>query len=1076
MRIKIITVLLTLFSLQLAAQHSYIPSERTFTTKDGLSSDKIHVLHKDNQGFIWIGTENGVDRFDGQSFQNFSKAAYPGMTISRVQNIVEDEKGYLWFIKENEPFEHKYASLAIDLYNIHTGEWASLEKRFRDNLPFKLEEIDFISQLSDGSIFIYNQDLQTAFLYQNKDVFKKISFPERISNISECTLHENGNLLLEGFSEKGEINDRYIFSISQTGKLLKKVKANFPIQIQSSTQSYDLVLRGNYYLSGGKNLEAYQLYNPNFQNNQTASATSKPIDHTAWNKDQELLWIKNSSNIFVTSFNGDIVYQKEEKFDNSAIPILFDGTTTWYSNKQNGLVALNLRPNHFQTYQYSSEEFRNSARGIYATTSGEIWHSNIAGILHRPTSKDKLQFLGETPIFTNFIKSRNGHLWFTKNDRFVKYNFDTKQEEYYPIEPSLDITYWSLYEANDGQIWLFGNQGLHHALDPISKKIETIHQHPALLEDNFNVYDVQKRDAQSIWLCTNQGLYILDNQGNYIAHYNEHQEGEYYLPATDIHHMYQDKNGTIWLATGGAGLLQLKINNEQLTIESHFTTQNGLYNDILHAIYEDDFGYLWISSNEGLMQFDKQTEKIVTYTVEDGLLHNEFNRISHFQAEDGMLYFGGVTGMISFHPKHFSQVRYEGSQAPLVITDFQQYSGKKRLFESRTHQLNQTNTIRLRPNDRFFNLTLSMLNYRNNATFQYRIKGLYDWQTVKGNDLNISGLPYGKHTLEIKAQNDKQQEASNQLTYTIIVMRPFYLKWWFLLLVLGALGTGAFYFIRWRTQQMLVFQETEQLRQLDTMKSQFFANISHELRTPITLILAPLGQLIKNFREQSPDKVEDQLKKIQYNGKNLLSLVNEVLDLSKLEANKLELNVEPTRIPQFIERIIANFESAAKVKGIEYQFVTFLQKKIIAEFDQAKLEKILNNLLSNALKFTPKNGTIQIIVGQINDDLVIKVKDSGKGISEEDLPNIFDRYFQAKQEEMSGGTGIGLALTKELVELMDGQISVQSEVGQGTEFAVQLPVTSCELPVASSDEPNLVVPIAIPLLHSLSFLCQAQYV
>ena len=181
---------------------------------------------------------------------------------------------------------------------------------------------------------------------------------------------------------------------------------------------------------------------------------------------------------------------------------------------------------------------------------------------------------------------------------------------------------------------------------------------------------------------------------------------------------------------------------------------------------------------------------------------------------------------------------------------------------------------------------------------------------------------------------------------------------------------------------------------------------------------------------------------IQNNGKILLNLVNEVLDLSKLEAQKLTLNLSPTKIPQFIERVVANFESAAKVKGIEYQFLSFLQKGIVAQFDQAKLEKILNNLLSNALKFTPNEGTIQIMVTQIEKDLVIKIKDSGEGITATDLPNIFERYFQSNDKEKanSGGTGIGLALTKELTELMNGQISVQSELGEGSEFEVKLPL------------------------------------
>ena len=173
-------------------------------------------------------------------------------------------------------------------------------------------------------------------------------------------------------------------------------------------------------------------------------------------------------------------------------------------------------------------------------------------------------------------------------------------------------------------------------------------------------------------------------------------------------------------------------------------------------------------------------------------------------------------------------------------------------------------------------------------------------------------MPYGTHTLEIAAQNGNGQQSANTLTFKVRVLRPFYLRWWFVLITLGALGTSAFYFIKWRTEQLLITQETAQLRQLDGMKSRFFANISHELRTPITLILSPLSQILKDIENQPIDTTKKQLFNIQKNGKNLLNLVNEVLDLSKLEANKLELETEPTLIPAFIQRLIANFESPAK--------------------------------------------------------------------------------------------------------------------------------------------------------------------
>ena len=1040
MKSTLILLLITI-TFSVAGQHSYIPSERTFTTKDGLSSDKIHALHKDSKGFIWIGTENGLDRFDGQSFVHFNKNTHPEMSLNRVQMIAEDDEGYLWLVEKNKPFEHYYVRPQINFYHIQTGEWTTLEERFGDKIKFDKEQVSFVKQLKDGSIFLFINLIEKSYLYQ-KGGLKEIKMPKDISRVSDVMFSENGELIFEGIKGVKELK-RQIFKVTPNGKISQQVHPNASWRIQSQEQSYHLKLSSANPLIGAKNLDVYQLIAPNLEF--TSATNGVLIDYAKMNKAQNLLWLKSETSLFVTKTNGEIVYQKDIQQDYYEMPILFDGHTTWYSDKQNGLVALTLSPNHFQTYQSFKAGFSNSARGIYADNKDNIWISTISGVLHKSSNQKDFKF-NNTNIFTSFLKDNENNLWSIREGKLSKIDLTTGKEELIPHEYLNFFNSWSMYQAKDGNLWFFGNFGTHLIFNTKTNEFREASKIP-VKSGAFYVYDIQQRDKETVWLCTNLGLYLLDSQGKYIAHYNKTQTGKYYLPTTDIHHLHQDENGTTWLATGDAGLLELKnlpdgsqANNEKLIIENQYTTKNGLSCDILHSVYEDDYEYLWLSSNEGLMQFDKQTGKVVTYNTENGLLHNEFNRISHFQAEDGTLYFGGLTGVISFHPKHFSKVRHEGSQAPLVVTNFQQFSAKKGQFEYLTQQLTQSKIIRLQPHDRFFKLNIALLDFKSKATYQYRIRDLYDWQTTQDSELNISGLPYGKYTLEIKAFNTNQNEAANTLSYSILVLRPFYLQWWFLILVLGSLGTGVFYFFKWRTQQLLVFQETEQLRELDKMKSQFFANISHELRTPITLILAPLSQLLK--QKDLQEKYKSQIGLVHQNGKNLLSLVNEVLDLSKMEVGKLELHPIATKIPQFFERIVANFESAAKVKGIEYQFMTFLQKDIVALFDQEKLEKILNNLLSNALKFTPKNGTIQIIVGQMEKDLIVKVKDSGDGISDEDLPFIFDRYFQSKNKQMSGGTGIGLALTKELVELMGGQISVQSEVGEGTEFEIKLPIVA----------------------------------
>ena len=1032
-------LLLVAIAFSLTAQHSYISSERTFTTKDGLSSDKIHALYKDSQGFIWIGTENGLDRFDGQSFKHFNTSNQPQMTISRVQHIMEDDDKYLWLMKANETFEHPFASPKINLYNTYTGHWTTLEEKFGpegSGLPFKVKDIRCIQQLADKTIFIFTPQTHKAYFYSTKSGFTAISIPKKIVNISEVLIQKEGTLLIEGSTVFNKKVDWHIYKIKRNGKIISERPADLSIPIQANQQTKQVSLSLIYHGGGGYHLAAYDRFDKNLSSSNTQNA-SLQVDQTTFNQDQQLLWLKNAQSLKAINIENEVVFEKKETFSFFKIPILFDGTTTWYSNGQNGLVKITLEPNYFQTYQFHERGLGNSTRGIYAHQDGRLWASTITAIIKKDDNKITKKHNVRAP-FSPFMKDKSNHLWYFYNNQIVKENLATHEVTGFDYDEGLNS--WSLFETENGEIWAFGLYGDIYALNIAEKEFQLKNQFNTNREVELNVYWAEQKDAQSVWLCTSQGLYVVNNDGEFVALYNNEQKGEYFIPTKDVHHLHQSagRDRTIWLATGDAGLLELKVENDELRIENQYTTEDGFSCDVLHAIHEDDNDYLWISSNNGLMQFDKRTGKISNYFTENGLLHNEFNRIAHFKAENGKLYFGGLNGIMSFDPNDFKNVRNQPNIAPLVVKGFQQYSTKEKQFKDLTYTLNQTNTISLQPNERFLKLELALLDYQDGATFQYRIQGLYDWQTTSDEELNISGLPYGKHSLEIKAQNNKQQEAANTLTYTIHVLRPFYLQWWFVGLILIVLGITAFNLIKWRTRQLIVLQETLQLRQLDTIKSQFFANISHELRTPITLILAPLAQFIKENKLN--DKQTQQLVRIQNNGKNLLQLVNEVLDLSKLEANKLVLNLSPTRIPQFIERVVANFESAAQVKDIEFQFMSFLQNNIVAQFDKSKLEKILNNLLSNALKFTPSNGSIQIMVAQVEQNLVIKVKDSGKGISQEDLPHIFDRYFQSKNLSMSGGTGIGLALTKELVELMNGSITVQSELNKGTTFEIKLPI------------------------------------
>ncbi len=820
---------------------------------------------------------------------------------------------------------------------------------------------------------------------------------------------------------------------------------------------------------------------------------SKNIIQSAYNEQESLFWLRDQEYMFVTNKQQEVIFQlpyQALETEHRLFPILFDGEKTWFSDGVQGIQIITLQSNHFQNTRPLNNGRSNSMRGILEDISGNIWFSTIDDIGKYDKNGQKTVF-PTNDWFTTFLEDKKGNIWWGDRYVFKKYNPQTNSIESYKTDsdslPHDFSFFWSLYEAENGEIWI--SAGTHiFAFNPETETFRSVVGLEKEEEDGeFDIYNMQTSifNPKHIWVCTNQSLFLCHEDGKILAKFNDKQEAPYYLPDKNFKHMYQEKGkdgeAIIWLATGGGGLIRWTVDDgrwtkntvkqspdnyqdQPSTVYRQFTISSGLSSNALHSVYEDNYGYLWMSSDLGLMQFDKKNEQVTKYFKNDGTADSEFNRAAHSKAPDGTLYFGTINGWTTFHPRDYANTRERLRASQLTFKTFKQFSNEQSTLIDLTANLHQTSTIKLEAGDRFFSIDLALLDLYNaqNTTYSYRVKGLYDWQSSKSPILNISSLPYGTHSLEITAQNGNGQKAANTLVFNVKVLRPFYLQWWFIALMLSGIGVGLFLYIKWRTEQLLIAQETIQLRQLDQLKTKFFANISHELRTPITLILAPLSQILKN--EPISDGLRQKLSKVQQNGKSLLNLVNEILDLSKLEAEKLELQTQPTEIPTFFEHTVMLFESAAKVKNIDFQFVSTLSKDLVIELDQSKMEKVMNNLISNALKFTPQSripeaigtgGQIQVSLVELpKNQLQIKVKDNGRGIHPDDLKYIFERYFQSKTNTtLEGGTGIGLALTKELVELMDGTISVYSEIDKGTTFEIRMPYVSCELPIAGYELP-----------------------
>ena len=487
-----------------------------------------------------------------------------------------------------------------------------------------------------------------------------------------------------------------------------------------------------------------------------------------------------------------------------------------------------------------------------------------------------------------------------------------------------------------------------------------------------------------------------------------------------------------------------------------FTRAHGL-NNVIYGVYADEHSNLWLPSDNGIIRFNKITYQTKTYLEADGITHHEFNRISHYRADNGRLFFGGLNGVTAFHPDNFV-ADSATSNAPLVITDFQQIDEEGKNDVACAQKTIEERSIIFSPNDRLFRMDFALLTYQevDKNLYAYKVEGVdKDWNYQKENFIRFSRLPYGKHVLRIKGQGVYGQWSANELAIQLSILKPIYLQTWFLIASVLALFGAAFLFFKWRTTQLEkqkkeletevarqtkeIRQQAEELKSLEQLKSRFFANVSHELRTPLTLMLGPMASLLK--RDYWKEKDLNLLHFANKNGRQLLKLVNEILDLSKLETDRLEIKETAVNFHQYLQPLFAQFSSFGDSERVYLNFDYQADHDLHILIDVNKFEKIVHNFLSNALKFTPQKGQVDLIVKDEGQHLLVQVKDTGTGIHPDDLPHIFDRFYQSKQADapVQGGTGIGLSLCLELAELLNGKVWVESELGKGSTFYFRFP-------------------------------------
>jgi signal transduction histidine kinase/CheY-like chemotaxis protein len=1025
---------------------SYIPNIQHFSTEQGLSHREVFSVFQDRDGIIWLGTRNGLNRFDGYHFKHFL-GKKKGIDVRKIMKIGQDDEDWLWLMPQfGEVF----------FFHPRTEEIKTITERFGVDCILHNEEISSLTNLVSTSqkevpIYFSGQPSKYIYSYHSSEGFKKYIAPSLDYQFDYVFPNKDLFAWRDVPNSQNE-NTRNNVILSLKSEATSEYMAKEYVNVDDTyTITSDINRRA-------KDLGSIRI------NHQTRQL---------WNTELDKYYR-------VFDAKGNLIASLDKKLSKNQTATFFDELNRTWLTTGFGFYTIDLQVNKFKflptpKLPYAS---RLSARGIVANTATMTVAFELQGI---STYNFEKQVWGNT--LDGAYSNRGLHLnaqkelWVTSLNEIARW--ENGVAERYQLDEHTD--FWAILPSATfkHQFWLGSSKGLYR-FNTQTKTFQAF-KNKAIKDEECLIQSIirDKNNEHWLWLCSDQGLLLFDEQKEaFIATYNLEQTEEYFLPTESVQDIHQDEKDIYWLATANSGVIRWDKNNKEYR---KISIANGLPNNNIYCIYPDDFGNLWMSSDFGIIRMNKATFAIKNFLPKDGIGQTEFNRISHSETRDEAghqrLIFGGLDGITTFFPKDF-QDKNTTIKPFLALLNYQQFDGKRKEVMDKTTMVRTAQKIVLNPNDYIHQIEVGLLNYTDvdNNTYHYQLVRngeKSDWITQKSRILQLGQLTYGKHQLTVKANTISNLKAANELVFEIIVRRPFYLTWWFVLPATASIaGTTAYWYsrrnrklrhrqkeletvVKERTQELqhdkqIIETQAQELQEIDAIKSRFFANVSHELRTPITLIQGPIQSVLSN--QDMTNRNFTLLSKAKQNTKKLLQLVNEILDLTKLDGHKLELDETPVVLYTFLRQITSNFQAVGDSQSIEFIFNYDLPHILQVKIDKPKVEKILNNLLTNAFKFTPKHGQVEIEVSDLgvknsntldSSGILLSVKDNGRGIPPEDVPNVFNRFYQSStNKKAEGGLGIGLALSMEFVKLMKGKMWVESstdDTNHGSTFFFQFP-------------------------------------
>lgn len=1050
-------------------------AEMPITIDNGLVNNEVTAIHQDKYGFLWLGTRGGLNRYNGYDFDliRYAPGSTNNLSNQAVEVIAEDQHHTIWIGTKNgglnsydllkDSILHYYPpddiniqeikSLAVDakgrlfigalhgLYIYEKGHFTVVNKQ----LTIYAIAVDKRGMVWTGT------SMGLQFFDEAAMRLKRVDIGRGNHSITSLAISEKKNTIYAGTWSAGLLIYDYL---SGSGRQIEKgdplagdLEDNDTYRVYLD-RSQDLWI-GTW--GGG-------LYKLDRQTEQIRKINIKPEDNYTTDYDIVLSIEQDAAGILWVGTDGGGLckidpFKKEfhsitHLSDNRGLPNTH--VTAVFEDRKGGLW-MGTRGGGL-SYSSNKKDFTRIApnyggdivRAFMDDEGRDLWVGTTLGLL----------------IFKNYSSGISNPLWVKRGNSGDSLS-------------GPKIT--SIVKDKNNTIWV-GTQehGLNRVLGfrngmPFFKQYpEKLGTRGALQNDRVSCLLVDKDNR--LWVGTYDGLHLYDRNGDDFMVLRHEMGNPNSISDNTILCMTQDQTGNIWVGT------QRGLNKIRWTDPQHYKVENyfqgpGFPNDYVHSVQVDKYDNVWLCTNRGICKYNVKEDKFSNFDTRDGVASNTFSENASFKSPDGQLFFGGIAGLTYFYPDSIRLNRY---QPALYITNIKinnkdiQVGQKlsKKVILSETVFL--TKQIKLTYNEDIITLSFAALDFHapDKNQYQYQLNGFDRHWVNAGNRRTVTytNLPAGTYVFRVRASNSDQIWDNSRQQLEITVLPPPWKTWWayslYALLILGILGLSRYITIsRLRLQNKLAIADLnyKNEHEIAELKTRFFANISHEFRTPLTLMIGPLEGVSQS--DKVDPSLKSVLKKVQHQSKRLLSLVNQLLDFNKAENDRLSLSAADLDIIALMRSVYESFVDEAERKRIRFQFV-HNSEMIYVHGDKDKLESIGYNLLSNAFKFTPAEGEISLVLrlNDVADRLDMIVSDSGPGIKEEDKLRVFDRFYQVLQNEPGryAGTGIGLAFVKDLVELHGGSISIEDRKPQGTNFILQLPAVKHSQPSYNNKEENKV--------------------